>query len=115
LTPVTRRTPTNLKQLRAQLDADRSVGLAWSDGNYEAGISSLAAVVFDASGAPVAALNATGQTANFGGAGRRDEIARAVRAASQEISERLGWRAAPPHRAPAGMIEANRAPKGAPL
>ena len=38
LRPVTPRTPVTPLQLRAQLDADRTLGLAWSDGNYEAGI-----------------------------------------------------------------------------
>ena len=59
--PVTPQTAITPLQLRAQLDADRALGLAWSDGNYEPGISSVAAAIFDVSNTPVAAINVTGQ------------------------------------------------------
>jgi DNA-binding IclR family transcriptional regulator len=91
LPAVTRETATTLAQLQAQIEADRELGLAWSDGNYEAGISSVAAAVFDATSAPVAALNVTGQSASFEGAQRRSQIAVALRAAAREISQRLGY------------------------
>src|SRR5579862_9163121 len=68
LRPVTPQTPVTPLQLHAQLDADRALGLAWSDGNYEAGISSVAAAIFDVSNMPVAACNVTGQSAQFEGA-----------------------------------------------
>jgi len=103
MTAVTPQTPANLDELRARLDAHRAAGLAWSDGSYEPGISSVAAAVFDATGAPVAALNVSGQTANFGAAERREQIARAVLSASQEISQRLGWRPAQSHRVAPSM------------
>lgn len=89
VTPHTAITPA---QLHAQLDADRAAGLAWSDGNYEAGISSVAAAVFDATDTPVAALNVSGHPADFGGAARRAQIGASVQAAAFEISQRLGWR-----------------------
>lgn len=91
LRPVTPHTPVTAQQLRAQLDADRTLGLAWSDGNYEAGISSVAAAIFDVSNTPVAACNVTGQTSQFEGAERRAQIGAAVREAAREISMRLGW------------------------
>jgi DNA-binding IclR family transcriptional regulator len=91
LDAVTAQTATTLTQLQAQIDADRALGLAWSDGNYEAGISSVAAAIFDATNAPVAALNVTGQSALFSGAQRRAHIAAAVQAGANEISQRLGW------------------------
>ena len=91
LRPITAHTAVTLAQLHAQLDADRAAGLAWSDGNYEAGISSTAAAIFDATDTPVAALNVSGQSADFAGAGRRHQIAAAVGAAAYEISQRLGW------------------------
>ena len=91
LRPVTPQTPVTPLQLRAQLDADRALGLAWSDGNYEAGISSVAAAIFDVSNMPVAACNVTGQTAQFEGAERRAQIGTAVSEAAREISLRLGW------------------------
>ena len=88
VTPHTAVTPA---QMHAQLDADRACGLAWSDGNYEAGISSVAAAIFDATGTPIAALNVSGHAADFAGAERRSRIAQSVQAAAIEISQRLGW------------------------
>jgi DNA-binding IclR family transcriptional regulator len=91
LSAVTPHTAVTLTQLHAQLEADRDAGLAWSDGNYEANISSVAAAIFDATDTPIAALNVSGQPASFEGAARRRQIAAAVRAAAYEISQRLGW------------------------
>jgi DNA-binding IclR family transcriptional regulator len=91
LRPVTPHTSVTPLQFRAQLDADRANGLAWSDGNYEPGISSVAAAIFDATNTPIAALNATGQTAQFEGDERRARIGTAVSEAARDISLRLGW------------------------
>jgi DNA-binding IclR family transcriptional regulator len=91
LAPVTSHTAVTPTQLRAQLDADRALGLAWSDGNYETGISSVAAAIFDAANTPVAALNVSGQSSQFAGVDRRAQIGLAVRNAAREISLRLGW------------------------
>jgi DNA-binding IclR family transcriptional regulator len=88
VTPQTAVTPL---QLRDQLDNDRKKGLAWSDGNYEPGVSSVAAAIFDATNMAIAAINVTGQSAQFEGEGRRKRIAAAVIDAAQEISLRLGW------------------------
>jgi len=93
LDAVTPRTAVTLAQLHAQLEADRVARLAWSDGNYEPDISSVAAAIFDANGIPVAALNVSGRSADFADADRRARIADAVRVAASEISQRLGWRA----------------------
>jgi DNA-binding IclR family transcriptional regulator len=91
LRPVTPQTAITPLQLHTQLDTDRARGLAWSDGNYEAGISSVAAAIFDVSNTPVAACNVTGQTAQFEGAERRAQIGAALSEAAREISMRLGW------------------------
>jgi DNA-binding IclR family transcriptional regulator len=91
LEAATAHTPTSFAGLRARLDQDLRLGLAWSDGHFEPGISSVAAAIFDASGAPVAAMNVSGQTVQFGGAARRREIAAATQKAATEISQRLGW------------------------
>ncbi len=99
LNAVTPQTAVTLVQLHAQIEADRAAGLAWSDGNYEAGISSVAAAIFDVTNSPVAAVNVSGQTNDFIGAVRRNQIAASVRAAAHEISQRLGWRG--PHAPPA--------------
>ena len=88
---VTAHTAVTLAKLHVQLEMDRAHGLAWSDGNYEAGISSVAAAVFDVTGAPVAALNVSGQSDDFAGPARRAEIEAAVRTATAQISRRLGW------------------------
>lgn len=84
-------TPTSLPALRALLDADRAAGLAWSEGNFEAAIFSVAAAVLDASGQPVAALNVSGPREAFAGGKRRADIGQAVARAGEDISRRLGW------------------------
>jgi DNA-binding IclR family transcriptional regulator len=94
LRPVTPQTAITPLQFRAQLDADRTRGLAWSDGNYEPGISSVAAAIFDATNTPVAAINVTGQTSQFEGEERRARIGVEVADAASEISLRLGWHGA---------------------
>ena len=91
LQSITSHTAATLPQLRALLDRDRAAGLAWSDEFFEAGISSVAAAILDASGAPVGALNITGQVTSFEGEGRRAQIGRAAIEAAQEISRQLGW------------------------
>ncbi len=91
LRPVTPQTAITPLQFRAQLDADRALGLAWSDGNYEPGISSVAAAIFDATNTPVAAINVTGQTTQFENSERRAQFGAEVNQAAREISLRLGW------------------------
>jgi DNA-binding IclR family transcriptional regulator len=88
---VTAHTAVTMAQLRARLDQDRATGLAWSDGAYEDRISSVAAVVLDVSGTPVAAVNVSGLTTSFDGEERRAGIGQAVAAAGAEISRHLGW------------------------
>ncbi len=86
---VTAHTPTTLAQLRRRLQEDREAGLAWSDGYVEAGLISVAAAVFDATGSPVAALNVSGRSSDF--EGQRERIGAALRDAAESISRRLGW------------------------
>ena len=93
---ATEQTPVTPDQLRDRLEQDRAAGLAWSRGFYEAGISSVAAAVFDAAGAPVAALNVIGQSAAFDLQADRDGIAAAIRATAEDMSRRLGWGGAMP-------------------
>ncbi|WP_237217445.1 IclR family transcriptional regulator [Falsiroseomonas oryziterrae] len=84
-------TPTSLEALLAKLAEDRAAGLAWSDGHYEPAIGSVAAVLRDASGRPVGAINVSGQVASFADPERRARIGAAVSAAAAEISARLGF------------------------
>jgi DNA-binding IclR family transcriptional regulator len=90
LSAATEKTPTTLAELSLQLDADRAAGIAWSDSNFEVGISSVAAPVFDRTGTLVGALNVTGPSSSFVAARRRD-IESAVRAAAAQVSRALGY------------------------
>lgn len=89
--PSTAHTATTLGELLAKLAADRAAGLAWSEGQFEPEIGSVAAVVRDAGGRPVAAINVSGQVTAFRGAAARARIGAAVTDAARRISERLGW------------------------
>jgi DNA-binding IclR family transcriptional regulator len=90
LTVVTEKTPTTLAALVAQIDIDRAAGMAWSDANFEIGISSAAAPVFDRTTQIVGAINVTGPSASFTTA-RRREIETAVRSGAERISRALGF------------------------
>jgi IclR family pca regulon transcriptional regulator len=57
LARFTERTPTTLPELQDLLEGDRSRGYAISHSNFESGIASIAAPVFDASGEVAAAIN----------------------------------------------------------
>lgn len=92
LTPFTKRSPTDLDALVGLLEADRRNGFAWSTGNFEAGIGSAAAVVRDHTGTAVAAVNVTGQVADFDPAGTRATAIRdRVLRAAADISRAMGY------------------------
>lgn len=89
---VTAKTATTMEQLRRQVEADRLAGVAASQSNYEPGIDSFAAPVFDYSGKAIAAINVSGPESTFREpASRREGIAAAVRRAGAEISKRMGY------------------------
>lgn len=91
LYPVTKNTPTTVKQLNAQLSLDRQKGFAWSEGYYESAIGSAAVAIFDSSQSVVAAINVTGPVREFSDeANRHDEILRELQQAAQNISVQLG-------------------------
>ena len=88
---VTASTPTTITALHAELAKIREQGVVDSRSSYEQGIDSIAAPVFDHTGAVTAAINASGPDSAFGGArGRRSAIIVAVREAAALISRRLG-------------------------
>jgi DNA-binding IclR family transcriptional regulator len=94
LEAVTDKTPTKLDHLLRQIDQDRQLGLAWSDSNFEIGISSVAAPIFDHAGQIIASVNVTGATQSFEtNPQRRTEIGTAVSRAAHNISQRLGFSA----------------------
>ena len=91
LPAATDKTPTSLAALLGQVAGDRSIGLAWSQSNYEPGLGSCAAAVLDHMGRPVAGINVTGQEAHFApGTPRRAAVAEALMEAADDISRSLG-------------------------
>jgi DNA-binding IclR family transcriptional regulator len=89
---VTDKTANSPDALRKQLAEDLEIGVAWSVGNFEAGIGSSAAVLIDASGNVAGAINVTGPEYEFAeSTGRRDEIFQSITAAAERISRQLGY------------------------
>lgn len=89
LKAATDKTPTTLAALQRQIEVDRAAGIAWSDSNYEIGIASAAAPVFDRTGAIAGAINVTGPVASFTSV-RRRKIEDAIRSAASQLSRGLG-------------------------
>jgi DNA-binding IclR family transcriptional regulator len=92
LKAATTKTPTSLAALMQQIDQDLAAGIAWSESNFEVGIASAAAAIFDSGGRVAGAINVTGPVASFDQrASRRRDIELAVRAAADHASRRLGY------------------------
>ena len=115
LAPATARTVTTLDALLADIALARRAGVAWSRSNYEEGIDSCAAPIFDHTGHVVAAINITGQDVAFTAPrNRRDRIEQALRTAAARISQRLGHVTqvdAPASRRAASSGQTGRRPK----
>lgn len=62
---ITEKTSTTIGDLIAQTQADKQLGFAWSEGNFEGGIGSCAAVILDHKGKPVGGLNVSGPEDRF--------------------------------------------------
>lgn len=91
LTAATDKTATSLPGLLAQLAQDKALGIAWSQSNFEPGLGSAAAPVFDHTGRPVAGLNVTGHESHFvAGSAARAHIAAALLEACADLSRSLG-------------------------
>lgn len=91
LAAATDKTSTTLEALSAQVARDRQRGTAWSAGNFERGIGSCAAPVFDHNGRAVAAINVTGPEALFApDTPLAQRIEASVRAAAAEVSAAMG-------------------------
>ena len=90
LKAATDKTPTTLQAVLEQADTDRMAGYAWSVGNYEAGIGSCAAAVFDHRGVPVGGINVSGPEARFADAEGAKDIRRAVQFAARAATAELG-------------------------
>ena len=100
LMAATPKTATTLDALRRQLDVVLATGVAVSRSNFEAGIGSVAAPVFDHSAKVVGAINVSGPERVFETVDSRAAIIQAVKASAAEISKRLGHIAPPPAAAP---------------
>ena len=91
LMAVTAKTATTIEALRRQLDVVLATGVAVSRSNFEAGIGSVAAPVFDHAGKVACAINVSGPEHAFEAVASRARIVDAVRASAAEISKRLGF------------------------
>lgn len=92
LKSVSASSPTTLAALHADLASIRASGIVVSRSGYEQGIDSIAAPVYDHSGAVIAAINASGPEGVFATPRfRRARIAQRVGEAAQEISRRMGF------------------------
>lgn len=90
LEAVTDKTPTTLSDVIAQAHVDKAAGYAWSVGNFEVGIGSCAAAIFDYGDSVVGALNVSGQQSRFEDKTESAAIREAVCKAAQRASEALG-------------------------
>ena len=94
LTKFSERTPVTLDALIATLEEDRRRGYVISHSNFEAGIASIAAPLFDAKGEVAGAINVS-TPENAIDAERFDsEVCDELRAAARRISELSGYREA---------------------
>lgn len=88
---ATEKTPASVAAIIDQARADRALGYAWSQGNFESGIGSCAAVVFDHTGQPVGGINVSGPESRFSDKDEtetlrlRESVMRAARDASAEL------------------------------
>ena len=90
------KTRTTLASLQAQLAEDRAQGIARSVGNFEPGIGSCAVAVFDHRGRAVAAINVTGNAADFVLPGTfAERIEREAKQAAMDASIAMGYRPRP--------------------
>lgn len=92
LASMTARTAATLDAVLDQAAADRRAGVAWSEGQFEAGIGSCAAVIRDEAGRPAGGLNVSGPLSSFASAdaAAAAEIRAAVIEAGRAASRALG-------------------------
>lgn len=93
--PFEARTPntiTTLADLKAQLGVVRQAGVAFDREELNLDITCIAAPVRNRAGEVIAAIGVQGLTRQI--AGPAEALARAVRTAAEDVSQRLGWRPA---------------------
>lgn len=87
-------TPLTLEALVTALEGDRRRGYAVSHSNFEPGISSIAAPLFDVKGDVIGAINVSTPENAIDMAAFDGEVCEALRAAARRISELSGYREA---------------------
>lgn len=88
LTPRTERTITEFAVLDGELAEVRARGFAEDRGENEAGAHCFGAPIFDHTGRPVAAISVSAPESRIGA--QSDHIGTAVRAAAEQVTQRLG-------------------------
>ncbi|KPN63617.1 transcriptional regulator, IclR family [Aliiroseovarius crassostreae] len=90
---VSGKSPKSLEELLDQWENDRRLGYAWSEGNFEHGIGSCAAVIFDGTNKPAGGLNVSGPQDRFSSSDKAatDSIKLAIVEAAREVSIALGY------------------------
>ncbi len=86
LEPFTDSTTVSPAQLRERLAAIREAGFAWATEEFQIGLTSVAAPVFNRSGEAIAAIHCHGPSYRFPTESNRDEIVAAVTAAARRLS-----------------------------
>ncbi|MEO6207309.1 MAG: IclR family transcriptional regulator [Candidatus Limnocylindrales bacterium] len=89
LEPFTERTLTDPAQLRERLHEVRRQGFTWAIGEFDPGISSVAAPIADASGEVIAAVHVHGPSYRFPPAERTTELAQLVVTGAARIAAGL--------------------------
>ncbi|UZD90397.1 IclR family transcriptional regulator [Cognatishimia activa] len=75
--------------LRRRLDVAKTNGFAWCEAEMSDELNSVAAPIFNASGAAIAAIHAHGPSYRFPGSDKKDSITEAVMKTAQRVSSRL--------------------------
>lgn len=86
LEPFTEHTTTSGAQLRDRLQRIRDAGVAWTVEEFQVGLTSVAAPVFNRAGQAIAAIHCHGPSYRFPTDATRDDIAEAVSAAARRLS-----------------------------
>jgi len=87
-------TPATLEALAGMLEADRHRGYVISHSNFEAGIASIAAPLFDSKGEVIAAINVSTPENAIDVERFDSDVCDALRAAARRISDLSGYREA---------------------
>jgi DNA-binding IclR family transcriptional regulator len=91
LETTTPRSMTDRRRLRERFDRAAKSGIEWVHEEFAEGINSVAAVVRDRGGAPVAAVHAHGPSYRFPGERSEDKLGKLVAITAERVSERIAW------------------------